>query len=353
MMASIIRMGFIGGGQALHEIHLPLFSQMEDVLPLVLCDAREAALQSALRKFGLREATAHWEDVLAMRDLDAVVIALPNDLHAKVAEGALRAGKHVLCETPSGLRAEEAEAVSRAARESGTLYTLALPQRFAPEIVQLRRMIDGGRLGRVQHVRAGIVQRHARPEGWRIDAARSGGGAFMHLGTHLLDLITLLMRAFPSRTSAVTSMHGSPVEIADARRVEDAATVLLRFGDGRSALIETAWARDVEDDRQYLEVFGDRGGASAWPLRLIGEVDGLPAVVAPRLALARPYQGLARHFVEQIFRLQRGERVAEGSPGAADGHRLAVLTRHIYQSAEESREIEITVAPAPKSSKGA
>lgn len=352
-MASIIRMGFIGGGRALQEIHLPLFSQMEEVLPLVLCDVRESALQSAVRKFGLREATTHFEDVLAMRDLDAIVIALPNDLHAKVAERALRAGKHVLCETPAALRPEEAEALTRAARESGSLYTLALPHRFAPEIVQLRRMIEGGRLGRVQHVRAGIVQRHARPEGWRVDPARSGGGAFMHLGTHLLDLITLLMRALPSRASAVTSMHGSPVDEAGGSSVEDAATVLLRFGDGRSAVIETAWNRDVEDDRQYLEVFGDRGGASAWPLRLIGEVDGLPAVVAPQLALARPYQGLARHFIEQISRLQRGERVAENSPSAADGHRLAVLTRHIYQSAAEGREIEITVVPAAKSSKGA
>lgn len=348
-MASIIRMGFIGGGQALQEIHLPLFSQMEDILPLVLCDVRESALQNALRKFGLREATTHFEDVLAMRDLDAVVIALPNDLHAKVAERALRAGKHVLCETPSALRVEEAEALTRAARESGSLYTLALPHRFAPEIVQLRRMIEGGRLGRIQHVRAGIVQRHARPEGWRVDPARSGGGAFMHLGTHLLDLITLLMRALPSRASAVTSMHGSPADESGDARVEDAATVLLRFGDRRAAVIETAWSRDVEDDRQYLEVFGDRGGASAWPLRLIGEVDGLPAVVAPQLALARPYQGLARHFVEQIFRLQRGERVVEGSPSAVDGHRLAILTRHIYQSAEEGHEVEINVASAAKS----
>ena len=352
-MASIIRMGFIGGGHALQEIHLPLFSQMQDVLPLVLCDVREMALQNALRKFGVRETTAHWEDVLAMRELDAVVIALPNDLHAQVAERALRAGKHVLCETPSALHPTEAESVCRAARESGCLYTLALPHRFDPEMAALRRLLDAGRVGRLQHVRTGMVRRHARPDGWRVDPARSGGGAFLHLGTHLLDLIVLLMRGMPARVSAVTSTRDGVSAAAAEARVEDAATVLLRFGDGRSALIETAWVRDVEDDRQYFEVFGDRGGASAWPLRLVGEVDGLPSVVAPRCTPALPYQGLTRHFVEQIHRLQRGERLADMMAGAIDGLRLAVLTRHIYQSAEAGREIEIAVVPAAMNPRGA
>jgi predicted dehydrogenase len=350
-MPNIIRMGFIGGGHALQEIHLPMFSQMEEVLPLVLCDIRESALKSALRKFGIRETTSHWQDVVGMREIDAVIITLPNDLHALVAERALRAGKHVLCEKPAAIDDEGARAVARAARETGNIYMMALPHRFDVEVELLRRFITRGLIGTPHHVRAGFIRRAARPGGWFVERGRSGGGALVQFGTHIVDLALWLMD-LPEveRVSAVMRQAGGPMcngvpppprEAGPVRTVEDAATVLLRLEHGRSALIEAAWSQDLEDDRQYLEIHGDRGAASLWPLRIHGEVEGVPATIVPEYTAATNYQLLARHFVDLIARHSRGERGLHPIASAEDGQRLAALTRAIYASVDAGREIEV------------
>lgn len=360
-MANTIRMGFIGGGHALQEIHLPLFSQMEEVLPLVLCDIRESALKSALRKFGIRETTTQWQDVLQMREIDAVLVTLPNDLHALVAERALRAGKHVLCEKPAALDVAGARAVARAAQESGRLYMMALPHRFDAEAIILKRMVTAGRLGRIHHIRAGMIRRDARPSGWFTERGRSGGGALVQFGTHLLDLVLWLMEnPRVERVSALTWQSGGPMMAGvpplprtpdqPMQNVEDAASVLLRMDEGRSAAVETAWALDTADDRQYLEVYGDRGGATLWPLRVFGDIDGVPSVMQPTVVPASHtagcYQTLARRFVDLVIRHERGERGLQPVASADDGIRLAALTHDIYLSAEAGREIEI---PAPAS----
>lgn len=347
-MSSIVRMGFIGGGRALQEIHLPIFTAMKEVLPLVLCDVRESVLQDALRKFGVRETTAHWEDVLAMREVDAVVIALPNDLHARVAEQALRAGKHVLCELPSALRASDAEAVVRAARDSGCLYALTLPHRYDPALLHLRRTIEADRLGRILHVRATLLRRNARPDGWPIEAERSGGGVFVHFGTRLLDQVSQIIDDAPvTRVSAVMSSCGG------ASAIEDEATVLMRFADGRSALIETAWSRDVEEERQSLEVTGTRGSARLWPLRIMSALDGVPAMITPQCPSSPSSTELAQHFVTQVQRCRRGEPGVRLSANAIEGLRLTVLTQHVYESAAKGREIDIDLAPLAAFTKGA
>ena len=338
-MGSTIRMGFIGSGHSLQEIHLPLFTQMEEVTPLVLCDLRESAIKNALRKFGIRETATQWQDVVSMPGLDAVVITLPHDLHALVAERALRAGKHVLCEKPVGLSIAEALAVERAAEESGQLYVVALPYRFDPEVLALQHLVSSGRLGRIHHARAGMIQRDARPGGWFLERERSGGGALIQFGSHLLDLVCMLMDDPQiERVSAVASRQASPTIMREKLDVEDAATVMLRMDSGRSAVVETAWAQDTSCDRKYLEVFGERGGASLWPLRVNTHVDGLASEIAPRISAGNPYQGLVRHFVEAILRQGREPRTRGN---IEDGVRLARLTELIYQSVATGREIDV------------
>ncbi|NDD26827.1 MAG: gfo/Idh/MocA family oxidoreductase [Proteobacteria bacterium] len=333
-VSSVIRMGFIGGGHALRAIHLPIFSQMEDVLPLVVCDVQQAALLAALRQFGVRETTANWHDVLAMPEIDAVVIALPNDLHAPVAEQALRAGKHVLCEPPSGINVAQAEAIARAARESNRVYALALPRRHDPAVMHLERLIESDIMGRITHVQATVAKREGRPEGWRTDRRRSGGGALLHFGTHLLDLSLRFMRgAAIERVSAVT--RSRPSDPADAC-VEDAATVLIRFAGGRSALIETAWAQHLESDCEHIEVIGERGRATLWPLRLVLEIEGARSVLQPQLDASAAHARLARAFIDRVRR--HGHSPARD---ADDGLRLAGVLAHAYESAMLEREIEV------------
>jgi len=358
-MAGALKMGFIGAGQVAREIHLPLLSQMPQVEPLVLCDVHEAALDGAFRKFGIRETTTRYQDVLKMTEVDAVLIAVPNYLHARIAEEALRAGKHVLCEKPSALTVRDAMAVKQAAEASGAVYMMALPHRFDAEAALLKRWIGAGHLGRIFHVRAGAMRRDACPGGWFTDRERSGGGALMQVGSNLLDLLLWLLD-FPEvgRVSASISNHLAPARAGEPTRslamprarglvydVEDAAFCMLRLNGHASVVLEVAWSLHCDADRDYLEIYGDRAGAALWPLRLFQDMDGVHVDVSPHPQTPPAYPALARHFVECVLASERGQAVSPRG-NAQDGLRLTHLLHHLYLSAEAEREVDVVDAAA-------
>ena len=360
-----VRLGFIGAGHLFQEIHLPAFSLCPEVELLVLCDIREAALALALKLYGIRETTSDYHEVLAMSEVDAVVLTVPHDLHGRVAEQALKAGKHVLSEKPMALDVAEGHAIRSAAQSSGQVYMVALPHRFDAESNLLRRWVREGRLGGVFHVRAGWVRRSACPRGWFTQHQRAGGGALLQLGTHILDLATWLLD-FPriERVSATCFRKGRPwrpppppvvasreppsLEVADdgVHDVEDFGIVVLHLEGGRTITLEAGWSLHCQSDRQYLEVFGDRAGASLWPLRRFEDADGHPTDIVPRHATINHHHALARHFVDSI--------VARESPiespvigNSEDGVRLVHLMRAVYESAQAGREIEMARIPPP------
>jgi len=230
---------------------------------------------------------------------------------------------------------------------------MALPHRFDSEALLLKRWIEDGHLGTVHHVRAGMVRRDACPSGWFTDRERSGGGATMQLGSYLLDLTFWLLEGpevrrvsascfkwreaqeGPTRSLAHPRARGEPHD------VEDSAVVLLRMSGHRTAAIEAAWSLHCEGDRQYLEVYGDRGGATLWPLRMHRNMDGIPVDVVPRHEADQSYKLMARHFVDCVMNRDRCQPIGS----AQDGVRLARVMSAIYESAGSDREVEVSGLP--------
>ncbi len=350
-MPRAIRLGFLGAGRIFQEVHVPFLCRHAEVEPLVLCDIREEAIAAALRRFGIRETTSRWQDVVDMRQVDAVVVTLPNHLHAAVAERALRGSKHVLCEKPAGITADEAAAVHRAALESGCVYMLALPHRFDVQAQLLKRFVESGQMGRIQHVRAGIIQRNGCPGGWFTQRDKAGGGALVHLGTPLLDLILWLMDFPPVLAVNATCWQkgGEHKPAAGARAlsgsdVEDAACCLLRLEGNRSIMLEVAWQSHTEGTREFLELHGDRGGASLWPLRLYQDLEGTPVDVVPHHGENHSYQLMERHFIDCVLASNKGlYRAPLGN--SEDGLRLAHLISYLYLSASSGKEVEASPWP--------
>ncbi len=118
------------------------------------------------------------EPLLASREIDAVDICLPTDLHAAVAIEALRAGKHVLVEKPMALDGVSADAMSAEARTRGRILMTAQVLRFSPAYAILRDAVRSGNIGPVRH--AFFRRRCAAPawSRWLGDPDRSGGGVF-------------------------------------------------------------------------------------------------------------------------------------------------------------------------------
>jgi predicted dehydrogenase len=138
------------------------------------------------------EVSRDWEATVAAPDVDVVDICLPTPLHRPVAERALAAGKHVLLEKPIALSLEDADAIGAAAADAGRVLMVGHVLRYMPEIVELRRRLATGELGRP--LAATALRLSAPPDwnAWMTDPAKSGG-VLVDMMIHDFDILNALL----------------------------------------------------------------------------------------------------------------------------------------------------------------
>jgi predicted dehydrogenase len=216
-------------------------------------------------EFGFEKSTSDWRALIADPEVEVVSITTPNAFHAEMAIAALEAGKHVWCEKPMAVGFAEAERMAAAARASGKVTALGYNYIQNPVIRQIRRVLDEGAIGAVNHVRFEMDEDFmADPEAlfyWKSEAS-SGYGALDDFGVHPLSLMQFLFGG-PTRVMAQLSMPypDRPAREGGRRTVEtwDIASVLMDLANGASgvmALNRSAWGRK---GRIAMQVFGSKG----------------------------------------------------------------------------------------------
>jgi predicted dehydrogenase len=140
------------------------------------------------------EATTDLEAVLRDPDVDAVDVCIPTPAHRESTERALAAGKHVFLEKPIALTLEDADAIMRAAEESGRLFMVGLVLRFWPEYVELKRRVAAGDLGALTAVSTRRLSPPADWAEWFADRSQTGGTA-VDLLVHDFDQMNWLLGA--------------------------------------------------------------------------------------------------------------------------------------------------------------
>jgi predicted dehydrogenase len=218
-------------------------------------------------------------DALVEAEPDAVAVTAPNVAHEAPAVAALEAGLPTLVEKPLAHDLAAAERVAAAARASTAPAAVGFQHRFAPPVELVDAYRREGRFGDVRHVEAEYVRRRGVPSlgSWFTDRERAGGGAVVDLGVHAIDA-ALYCAGHPAvvEVSAVTrSLYGGDPEYADpegwatmrgetdsrAFDVEDSATAFLRCADGRSIVLDAAWALD-RPDGSLVRLQGTAAGAT-------------------------------------------------------------------------------------------
>jgi len=202
----------------------------------------------ALRERGAR-AYGSYEAVIDDPDVDALYIPLPNAQHMEWTIRALRAGKHVLCEKPLGLTADETRQMFDASEAGGALLMEAFMYRFHPQIAWAREQVAAGRIGPVRLIRSAFVfDIRSNPDNIRLRASL-GGGSLMDVGCYPLSLCRVFFDGAPLRAVALTT------EPAGAE-VELGVCAALDFGEGRRALIDSSFELPW---RQFAEIIGEQG----------------------------------------------------------------------------------------------
>lgn len=187
-MTKPIRIAVLGCGTITRGEHLPAILKNAQVELVALVDANEERAAKLIRTGGLKCRTC--TDYHSIwRDVDAVINALPNHLHAPVTLEAIEAGVHVLCEKPLAIRSEDAKACASAAERKGVMLAVGMNRRFQDNHRLLRAVLDDGGLGILSNYdwQMGGPFDWNSASGFYFSKAQAGGGVLLDYGVHLLD----------------------------------------------------------------------------------------------------------------------------------------------------------------------
>lgn len=252
---SSIRIGFIGCGNIAHS-HVLRLAKVEGAEIVALADPGEPARRLLKQKYGL-EGAAEYDDyrgLLAESRVDAVIICSPHTLHARHAEDAIRAGKHVLIEKPMTCTTEEAERLLAAAKDSGKVLQVSFQRHFLPPFLYIRSAIAGGQIGPLRSVTATLYQnwKQAQAGTWRQKPELSGGGMLMDSGSHIIDVLLWTTGLTPERVSVELHCHGAPVEV-------DTMTS-IRFAEGAVGSMNIIGLAPLAKLKETYAFIGEAGG---------------------------------------------------------------------------------------------
>src|SRR5579872_855749 len=231
------------------------------VIPALLASSSEKLVAIASRNIQhAREKFAHLPDVRLYGDyesllndpeIEAIYNPLPNSLHAEWTIKALQAGKHVLCEKPMAVTAEQGQMMVEAAQASGKLLMEAFMYRFHPQTIWALEQAHSGRIGNVKLVRSSFsfnIMVPPHPHNIRLQAALAGG-SLMDVGCYPINFCRAVYGHAPLAVAGrVFAQNVGDVEIA--------ASAVLDFGAGRLGLIDSSFALPT---RQVSEIIGDEG----------------------------------------------------------------------------------------------
>lgn len=164
-------------------------------------------------------AYGHYDALLADPDIDAVFMALPNNLHAPWAIRAMEAGKHVLCDKPLALNADEARRMVEAAERCGRLLVEGFMYSYHSQYDRIRQWLAEGRIGPLKMIRMAFSFNLDRSGDFRYDPAM-GGGALLDLGCYCGHVMRLIAGRLPRRVQATAQMLPGGVDGAMAAILE-------------------------------------------------------------------------------------------------------------------------------------
>ena len=336
MPRKTLRIGLVGVGAAAQINHIPALKRLEGVEIVALCDRDPEKAARVAQKFGVPQSSGRFDDLLANDELDAVDLCTPNFLHAPMATAALEAGKHVLCERPLARSAEEAAAMTRAAKKSDRVLMCALQHRFRADAHLLKKFVEKGDLGELFFAKAGWLRQRSDwdSDEWRRQKRESGGGVVLDLGFQMLDL-SLWMLGGPRVESVTASVHRQR-----KGEVEDSASAFFRLAGGATLTLELTWGLLMEKDFAYVNLFGSGGAALLNPLRVHKAMHGTLVNVTPTLETSRNQY---KHSVEaQLGHFADVLRKGVKPLGTAEEILPVMeLMDAVYRSAEQGKEVRL------------
>jgi predicted dehydrogenase len=374
----------IAGTGFIAPVHLEALRRLARPVIGILGSSPEKS-RTAAQTLDVPKAYESYEELLADREVGVVHVASPNRLHFKQCRLALAAGKHVICEKPLAMTAEETAALTALARQTSLVTAVCYNVRFYPLCLEARQRIALGQIGSVYHVTGSYAQDwllYDTDFNWRVIAEEGGAlRAVADIGTHWLDLITDvtglrvqsvcadLRTVLPVRRRPKTSVEtfqGKTKRLGDTEPVtidtEDYGSALLHFQGGAAGAFTVSQVTAGRKNCIRFEIAG-AGGSLSWnserPNELwLGHRDKANEILLRDPALL---QADVRRFAnypgghnegypdtfKQLFRaiydyIDAGDwQAPRPFPTFQDGHRETVVCEAILASHRQRRWVDV------------
>ena len=332
-VAGALRAGVVGLGM-MGRNHVRVWDEAVEGVDLVaVADPDPAAVRRAVHGRSAR-GYGSVEEMLASESIDLLSIVAPTSLHLPIALAALGAGAHVLVEKPIAATREEAEQMMAAAARASRILTVGHIERFNPAVLDLRRRLANGELGRIFEIRAtrlGPFPARIRDVGVVVD-----------LAPHDLDVMRFLMGSDPVRLYAETEQRIHTNH-------EDLFVGLMKFANGAIGVLDINWLTPTKV--RTLSVTGERG-------MYVADYLAQDLVFYPNPDAVRGSNGaggvgsvaegeMTRRAIDRqepllVELTEFARAVRAGAPAPVDPHEAMVallLARALVQSAQDGRVI--------------
>jgi len=254
-----IRVGIIGAG-LIGQTHSLMLKQIADrteqsVRVVAIADvAGAAAAQLSARWPGAR-AISSTREILDDAAIEAVWICTPTAMHRETCIAAARAGKHIFCEKPLAMSAEEAAEMGQVIGTAGVVSQVGLVLRFSPVYTVMKSLIAEPEAGRVLAATMRDDQdfpiRGVHASGWRNDPRLTAGGTLVEHSVHDIDLFTWMFGSIRRLYCRTRNLSGAP-------GVEDFAATDIEFESGMSAHLVSIWHRMIgRPSNRRFEIFAE------------------------------------------------------------------------------------------------
>lgn len=344
-----IRVAILGTG-TISESHIRGYRNNPKAEIVAICDNNEARLNEIGDRYNIQKRYTCAKELLENEELDAVSVCSFPVNHVELALLAVEKGLNVLVEKPLGVNYAETQVLVEKVKANGKVGMVGMTHRYRNDVKVMKTLIDAGKVGEIKHVNARLISRRGIPVGFFTDKAYAGGGALFDVGVHLLDLAWYLAGTpEPETISGNTMQNVGPVNTLTINRwrssnpynqdqsvfdVDDMSVAFIRFKNGMTMNFEIAWGvNGPTTEGIYVDVYGDKGGASLVPLAYYTEENNV--VMDAKLTFGHNdwFQTEINHFLDCV------ENQVEPMSPIREGSTIIQMLEAIAVSSERRREV--------------
>lgn len=325
-----VRLGVLGvSGHFIKRVLLPI-KEVSNIDLYGIASRNAEKVKNTARQYNIPHAFESYEDLLADKSIELVYIPLPNHMHAEWIKKSADAGKHILCEKPLAMNAQEAEEAIRYAEGKGVKIMEAFMYRFHPQWLHAKNLTTIGEIGKITAVHTFFCYNNPDPKNIR-NILEYGGGGVMDIGCYAISVPRFFTDSEPSRV--VSTIRREPEFKTDML-----TSAILDFG----AVQATFTVGTKTYPYQKVQIFGTSGNITVQiPFNTFPDV---PAIITvdTKIGVRQIEFGPADHYGLQFEKL--ADAILEEKPvptPPVDAINNMKVIDALFQSAETGKWVEV------------